>query len=230
MIDVLSIENPTELWDAEYKRKEGFYEHKKGKTKLVKKVVLSRTLPMMLLRYRVTTSYNKKINFGTYLMFKASDSGYEHVFYFVRDKGYGCERYHKPVSPWISKKVLSFHKTGSFIYFNESKKVGFMLCADKRDIEVVEFFNTLNGPEVLLLFKRKEIKQDKLVNYNILIIPGEDYHVDSKVTAVFLRENKKVLFFARSSEILRKVVFEVREKTCCLEVKRKNIEGIGDIF
>jgi len=228
ILDVVSFDNYLQLWDAAYKKVYGFLEYKKHGIILRKKIKIVKDLPLFILQLAVSVKKKRKVELGEYVMVNAFSTGYEHIIYYLSNQGIEYERYHKPLSPWYQTKSISCYKTGGVLYFNENKKISFMLLTEPQNLETVEWMPSHNGPEIAFLFKRVEIEKEK--RYNLLIALGENFHLDKNSMTIISRYGEKTIFLTRSILPVKSGFFESKGRKHPVKFEELNIKGVGRIY
>ena len=226
ILDTLSLEDFTDLWNKKYKYTSEGYEYKKGRLKILKKITPLKNLPAILIEYSVKSGIKKKIDLGQYLMIPVQGMGQKNVIYIPLQDRIEHFRYWRYISPWPWAFDYAGLKLGGFVYVNESKGIclGGFTQADR--LEVVRLDRERNGFTGAFMFRREELKPDKLGKYRMVYVLGESFYMDKDSIAILARDTIMVRS-VRKPVYLKTSVDGKEEK---IKLSSRMIKGVGEFY
>ena len=232
ILDTLSFDDVTSLWNKGYKYTAKGYEYKKGKLKLLKHISTPRALPAVYMDYSITVGYKRKLDFGHHIMLPRHGLGQHNIVFMPLGDRVEHLRYQRPLAPWTRLYDYSGLKAGGFIHVDEQRGICLLCCAAADKIEVVRINLHQQGLTVTLMFKRNELTPTTVAKYRVLYLVGESFYVDRYAVAIIARNlvDKKFISIVRSGKTPLYLYLSVHGRDIKLKLSQKTLPGIGTLY
>ncbi|HHF52750.1 MAG TPA: hypothetical protein ENL43_00095 [candidate division WOR-3 bacterium] len=219
------------LWNSNFKITEsGFLEHKLKNTELRKKFILKRNLPLLEVKLELRSRKKKKARISHYVSFNVNNSGGDTVFYYLSDRGIKYERGAVRSIPWPWEKTLRCDTTGILLFHKEKEGISLMIGMNPSDLEVVNFYRTIDGPELIFTFNREEISKKKMLKRRIIYIVGEKHFLDEHSFSVGARGINEFVVISSSVKPIRFFDVNLKDSLIKMEAKEYRIDGMKPLY
>ena len=219
------------LWNSRFKRTEsGFLEYKPKDTVLRKKFILKRNLPLLEVKLELHSRKKKKARISHYVTFNVNNSGGDTVFFYLSDRGIKYERGTVRSIPWPWEKTLRCDITGILLFHKEKEGISLMMGVNPSDLEVVNFYRTIDGPELIFTFNREEISKKKMLKRRIIYIVGEKHFLDEHSFSVGARGINEFVVISSSVKPIRFFDVNLEDSLIKMEAKEYRIKGMRPLY
>lgn len=231
ILDTLSLEGTTDLWNKKYEYTSKGYEYKKGRFNLIKRITPLQNLPTIIIDYSAKSKTKKKLDLGQYIMIPAKGLGQDNVIYILLQDRIQQIRYWRYISPWPWSVDYAGLKLGGFLYVNESKCICLGGFTQPDRLEVVRLYREPNGFNAVLMFKREELKPNKSSEHRMLYILGESFYMDENGIAIFARDETnrgRIMVRSVRRPTYLQVSLDGKEKK--IKLSSQIIKGVGRFY
>ena len=219
------------LWNSRFKRTEsGFLEYKSKDTVLRKKFILKRDLPLLEVKLELRSRKKKKARISHFMTFNVSDSGGDTVFYYLSDRGVKYERGTLRNIPWPWQKTLRCDTSGMLLFHKEKEGISLMIRVNPSDLEVVNLYRTMDGPELIFTFNREEISKKKILKRRIIYIMGEKHFLDEHSFTIGARSISEFVMISSSVKPIRFFDINLENNLIKIEAKEFRIDGMRTFY
>lgn len=226
ILDTLSLEDTTDLWNKKYKYTSQGYEYKKGRVKVVKKITPIQNLPAIIIHYSIKSGIKKKIDLGQYIMIPIKGLGQKNVIHIPLQDRVAHIRYWRDLSPWSWPVDCAGLKLDGFLYVNESKGICLSGFTQPDRLEVARLEKEYNGFTGVFMFRREELKPDKPAEYRMVYMLGESFYMDKDSIAILAKD--KVMIHSVKRPAYLKISVSGKEKE--LKLSSRMIKGVGRFY